>query len=382
MMRGRSPMLRTAHRAIRLQASSRHLFRQCRAIQISAAPTSETPRVGGDAFGSSRDAADARFEVLGSPYSLLSVTLSASQKLYTRRGTLVAVAGKPENAQSTLSVLNPLGRAPFGVPFLYQRITASSPITALISTKSPTTTFTVLHLDGTTDWMVSQRNALLAWTGHTLSLSSRIQQGLSLANWGSTQITGRGLAALSAPGQIYQLTLDEGEEFVAHPGSVVAYSISRTPPRPFRFKSSSFSLQIPSLSNWFVDLEYVKKVRETGAYQYISRVLFSLRTMMRRTIWGDRLFLQFKGPSTIFLSSRGVRVSDVLTNRDVNEIADAPAGDVSKVVQLASKAKLPLVQATETPKTEQTPSAIHVATVQKDGKVTFEDKKDLKEFVQ
>jgi hypothetical protein len=43
---------------------------------------------------------DARFEVLGSPYSLLSVTLSASQKLYTRRGTLVSVAGKVENVGS------------------------------------------------------------------------------------------------------------------------------------------------------------------------------------------------------------------------------------------------------------------------------------------
>lgn len=40
--------------------------------------------------------ADARFEVLGSPYSLLSVALSPSQQLYTRRGTLVAVAGNPE----------------------------------------------------------------------------------------------------------------------------------------------------------------------------------------------------------------------------------------------------------------------------------------------
>lgn len=47
--------------------------------------------------------ADARFEVLGSPYSLLSVTLSASQKLYTRRGTLVAVAGKPDNVRSSQS---------------------------------------------------------------------------------------------------------------------------------------------------------------------------------------------------------------------------------------------------------------------------------------
>ena len=40
---------------------------------------------------------DARFEVLGAPYSLLSVSLSASQKLYTRRGTLVGVSGKLKN---------------------------------------------------------------------------------------------------------------------------------------------------------------------------------------------------------------------------------------------------------------------------------------------
>lgn len=40
---------------------------------------------------------DARFEVIGAPYSLLSVSLSASQTLYTRRGTLVGVSGKSEN---------------------------------------------------------------------------------------------------------------------------------------------------------------------------------------------------------------------------------------------------------------------------------------------
>lgn len=43
---------------------------------------------------------DARFEVIGSPYSLLSVSLSASQRLYTRRGTLVAVAGNPDNVSA------------------------------------------------------------------------------------------------------------------------------------------------------------------------------------------------------------------------------------------------------------------------------------------
>jgi hypothetical protein len=40
---------------------------------------------------------DARFEVVGSPFSLLSVSLAASQNLYTRRGTLVGLSGKHEN---------------------------------------------------------------------------------------------------------------------------------------------------------------------------------------------------------------------------------------------------------------------------------------------
>lgn len=119
-------------------------------------------------------AADARFEVIGSPYSLLSVSLSASQNLYTRRGTLVAVNGKVENAVSSLSILEPFRRAPLGIPFLYQKFSATSPITALISSKSPVTSFAVVHLDGRLDWLVAQRQALLAWTGHALSVRPRV----------------------------------------------------------------------------------------------------------------------------------------------------------------------------------------------------------------
>jgi hypothetical protein len=52
-------------------------------------------------------AADARFEVLGAPYSLLSVSLSASQKLFTRRGTLVAVSGKSENVSILQYIYQP-----------------------------------------------------------------------------------------------------------------------------------------------------------------------------------------------------------------------------------------------------------------------------------
>ncbi|KAI0154704.1 mitochondrial biogenesis AIM24-domain-containing protein [Xylariaceae sp. FL1272] len=361
-------------------SSGRYVCRQCRAIQISSTPTTEpspTSRLplAGDG---SRDVADARFEVLGSPYSLLSVSLSASQRLYTRRGTLVAVTGKPQNAQSTLSILSPMTRALTGVPFLYQRITSTTPLTALISTKSPTTTFQVLHLDGTTDWMVAQRKALLAWTGHTLAVTPRLQRHLPLAHWGSSELTGRGLAALSAPGHIYQISLSEDEEFIAHPTNVVAYTMTKNPPLPFRFKSSSIRFQVPSLTAWLETTKFFQNMRQTETYKLFSRLMYTLRTATRRTIWGDRLFLQFRGPMTILMSSRGSRISDVLTSADVNEIADAPAGVVPAAVELAARPKAPEPVAE---KREQE-VRVNVASVDKDGKVHFEaaNAEDLKHF--
>ncbi|KAI1097253.1 mitochondrial biogenesis AIM24-domain-containing protein [Jackrogersella minutella] len=379
-MRGVSLLARRG-RANELARRTSYICRQCRAIQISSAPSTESPRLSGDAFGTSidsfKDVSDARFEVLGSSYSLLSVSLSASQRLYTRRGTLVAVSGKAQNAQSTLSILSPFTRAVTGVPFLYQRITSTTPLTALISTKSSTTTFTVLHLDGTTDWMVAQRTALLAWTGHTLTVTPRIQHRLPIAHWGSSELTGRGLAALSAPGHIYQLSLSEGEEFVAHPSHVVAYTVTKNPPQAFRFKSSGIRFQVPSLTAWLGDTEFLRTMRGTETYKVLSRVLFSLRTTARRTIWGDRLFLQFRGPATVLMSSRGARISDVLTNADVNELADAPMGVAPKAVELATKPKPDVGP----PKTEDAAEVrINVASVGPDGKVKFSDAENLKDF--
>lgn len=233
--------------------------------------------------------------------------------------------------------------------------------------------------------MVAQRNALLAWTGHTLTPSPRIQQGLSLAHWGNTHLTGRGLAALSAPGQVYELVLGDGEEIVLHPSHVVAYSITKNPPLPFRFKSTKLSLQIPSIPSSITSAvgravpegltRFWNAMRDTGTYKAVARLLFALRTATRRTIWGDRLFLQFRGPTTILMSSRGVRVRDVLSRDDVNEIADTEAGVVPAAVELAAKPKV------VEEKAEDKPVAIHVASVGKDGKVSFEDAKDLNDFV-
>jgi len=327
---------------------------------------------------------DATFEVLGSPFSLLSVALSPSQDLYTRRGTLVGFAGEPDSTVSTLRILNPLRRALVGIPFLYQRITSTSPINALISTRSPLTAFAILQLDGTTDWKLAQRKALLAWTGTTLSITPSLTAKLSLTHWGSSDVTGRGLLALVGQGQVYSIELAEGDTYVVHPSNILAYSASSPspPPQPYRFKSTNVRFQIPlQLGNFFPSSKFVETLKTSSTYKFITNLLLRIRTWSRRTIWGDRLFLQFRGPTTLLIQSRAARVNDVLTAQEVNEIADAPAGVVREVIS-----SLPTSNGFNSSKTgieSTTPSAamfpsskplskLSVASISRDGKVSFE----------
>lgn len=219
--------------------------------------------------------------------------------------------------------------------------------------------------------MVTQRNALLAWTGHTLSISPTINRGMSLAHWGNSHITGRGLVALAGTGQIYQITLSPGEEYVAAPGNVLAYTVTPHPPLPYRLKSSSLRFQVPNLGLSYLipDTKFFRVMQETKTWRTLANVLFSLRTAARRSIWGDRLFLQFHGPTTILLSSRAARVSDVLTARDVNEIADSPAGAVQSAVTLSTTPKdVPAPK-----RAADVPTGFKMASVGTDGKVKFGD---------
>ncbi|CAG8026379.1 unnamed protein product [Penicillium salamii] len=306
--------------------------RHTRCIQIRAAPSGSSPN--GDSLPlastpSSVESRDARFDVVGAPYSLLSVSLSASQNLYTRRGTLVGLSGKADNVISTLSVLEPFRRAVVGVPFLYQKVSSATPVTALVSVRSPNTSFAVVNVNGSVDWMVAQRRALLAWTGRSLTIKPSINANLSLSHWGSSEVTGRGLIALVGNGQLYSVELKEGEQYIAHPSNVLAYTMSSNPPRPYRFKSTTLSFQIPGLKplpRLLRNAKVIRDVSESKAYKSTMQFFHKLRTWSRMTIWGDRLFMQFDGPTTILVQSRGPRLNDVLSAQEVNEIANVPRG--------------------------------------------------------
>ncbi|MCJ1362300.1 Altered inheritance of mitochondria protein 24, mitochondrial [Acarospora aff. strigata] len=206
---------------------------------------------------------------------------------------------------------------------------------------------------------------------------------MSIAHWGNSQITGRGLLALVGKGQVYQIDLKAGEDYVAHPSNIVAYAVTQHPPIPYRLKSSSLRFQTPSmnLSSLLPHSKFVKAMRESDTWRALTQILFTVRTWSRRTIWGDRLFLQFHGPTTILLQSRASRLSDVLTTRDVNEIADTPAGAVQSAVTLPPTSKDEGLQSSEAQKrSAESLTHLRVATVSKDGKVEFKDADDFKTF--
>jgi hypothetical protein len=88
-----------------------------------------------------------------------------------------------------------------------------------------------------------------------------------------------------------------------------------------------------------------------------------------------QLFLQFRGPTTLLLQSRSSRLSDSLTTRDINEIADSPAGATQEVVAtLNLDGTSPLKKSTpDTPPKAiaQKPTTVKYATVAQGGKVTI-----------
>lgn len=157
----------------------------------------------------------------------------------------------------------------------------------------------------------------------------------------------------------------------------MAYTVNQTAPQPYRFKSSVLRFQIPTsrLGALIPDVRFFHEIAKTTAWKALAQLSFNLRTWARRSIWGDRLFLRFNGPSTILLQSRGSRITDVLTSAEVNEIADTPAGSVQSAIKLdlqkAAKPATGSVTAIETP-TEPT-EKLRYATVGQDGKVDIKN---------
>ncbi|KAI5821135.1 mitochondrial biogenesis AIM24-domain-containing protein [Pyronema omphalodes] len=314
--------------------------------------------------------AECTFEILGTPHSMLSVSLPASSNLYTRRGTLLGLNGRPSDTTSTLSLLSPLRRIPQGIPFLYQKITSTSPLTCLISTNTPNTTFCVLSLDGTADWTITQPDALLAWSGHSLVMKPR-------------EVMGRGLVALIGRGQVYQLQLKEGEEFIIHDRSLLAYSAAGQHPTTQRLAMTQMRFQIPyinfSLQEQLGKVDLVQQIRASGAWKAAAKAWWKLKVAVQ----GDRQFRKFYGPVTILLQSRtGNRWKDMISKEEVGELADLETGALARQFKAPAPAPTPAPAAIKTAVNKATPVAHKATEVAKDALIEGKGKvEDLVEKV-
>ena len=126
---------------------------------------------------------------------------------------------------------------------------------------------------------------------------------------------------------------------------------------------------------------FFNEMKKSGLWNFLAEALYKIRTWTRRNVWGDRLFLQFKGPTTILLQSRGAKLTDSISAREVDEIADAPAGVVRTVLAgeggaKAGEAKDATKPVTESPVAQAgsvKPAGVTWATVSRGGKVDFKE---------
>lgn len=109
--------------------------------------------------------------------------------------------------------------------------------------------------------------------------------------------------AVVGKGQIYQISLKAGEEYVVHPSNVVAYTMTQHLPTPYRFKASTLRFQIPSITSLFPDTRFFRGMRKLAFWKFLANTGFSLRTWARRSIWGDRVSPTKQPPRTELIES-------------------------------------------------------------------------------
>ena len=185
------------------------------------------------------------------------------------------------------------------------------------------------------------------------------------------------------------MQLRQDETYIVHPSNVLAYSLSSSnpAPTPYRFKSSSINLQVPIVfGNFFPSSKFVQNIKKGKTYKFLANIAHRIRTWSRRTIWGDRLFLQFTGPTTLLVQSRGARIRDVLSTHEVNEIADAPPGVVREAVENVSTGGSRLKGESDASRTASSAGAarkeprLSYASVSRDGKVKIEETKSFSQL--
>lgn len=191
-----------------------------------------------------------KFEALGSPTSLLNVTLPASSRLNIRNGSIIAMNGAKLDTLTTrvknLSHIRPL---------LYQEMLSVSPVSLLVSGGL---NFTILDASEEKSWAIANVQNVVAWTGFNLELvpQARLLSGgngiYSLSNFTGLRTEGKGKLVLRSQSDLFDVKLEAGEQLLLNPSNLVAHSFTKSEGGTFaKFTTlKSERLQFPPSFNW------------------------------------------------------------------------------------------------------------------------------------
>ncbi|ODQ65239.1 hypothetical protein NADFUDRAFT_83274 [Nadsonia fulvescens var. elongata DSM 6958] len=309
-----------------------------------------------------------RFEVLGNPATLINVSLPASSVLYTRRGSIIGINGQIENVSSSLSSNQAFTRATQRIPFLYHKISSTTPASVLVSSQTPhLSTFAVISLDGTQDWTIAQRKALVAWSGAALRIEpntpSLRSNRASFPKWGTTGVYGRGEVALVGNGHVYRIELQQDEEILVHPTNLIALSSPSNDVEPgtgltsnflYRLKSKVFKSQynnfssatssqaeaksdntipavtklvpgkvrfelpsLPFLERFRGPGGIIEKFTQTEIYAGFRKASNWIKGRARRLLWGDDVYYRIHGPRTLLIQTSGSSMREIVSRSEL-----------------------------------------------------------------
>jgi len=119
-------------------------------------------------------------------------------------------------------------------------------------------------------------------------------------------------------------------------------------------------------------------MKQTVTYKQISKWIWNIRMWTRRTLWGDREFLQFEGPVTILIQSRTNRITDAFTRSNVEDVAIRETGTFAEIEGKLNNLNVINSEVNDKPRIQWTPATTKIATVV-NGKVELADS-DFSEF--
>lgn len=286
------------------------------------------PNVDVESVSTLKTSTSVRVQPLGNPPSVVAVTAPPSVPIFYRHRALVALQGTPSNLSLRADWFSPFQRFIQGnLSSRYQRAVGTESFTALITAASPfwfnnsQRCFSVVTLDGVSDWAVLKKDALQVYAGPSLVLGTysvprrilrllakqldvaRKPTGLHLwLRLGYTFLSGRGMACLSGNGAMYTSLIAEGEEVSVSRKHLVALTVNgphdlENSVVEFAHTKDTPAPAVPALSSvktWSLFVAYTRAV---------AAVLRRYTNKVRGYVNHQTDFVRVVGPRTLLLQS-------------------------------------------------------------------------------